>query len=296
MQKGVALLQVLILSTILSIVLLSMNFQTREHLKLANAVNTYVDTNLLLQSVEAEVTFDLLTNEWMSLSRQDRNNKEKVRWNFHGQDFELSGVNVNIQDTSGLLNLTSPDVRLISRLTNDSTSGVDIAAAIADWQDDDDQARLNGAEQDQYPATIQVRNSPIQYVEELQLIHGMTPELYRKLVPLMSFFTKGINVNQQPDVLWQLEYPVPVAEELIKLRKESNLSSSSIERVSGKEISEFSRFGVGPVFRMRFTASGSNVKLSRELTMRFSPYQPTPVELYEFRTRSPMVEPLDDGF
>jgi hypothetical protein len=203
---------------------------------------------------------------------------------------------VNIQDTSGLLNVSSPDIRLMELLTAGSARGATMSAVLADWQDEDNKTRINGAEQDQYPAAIQVRNSTIQFMEELQLIHRMTPQLYHKLVPLMSFFTRGINVNQQPDVLWRLDYPSVVAETLIKLRDDGKLTSSVMERVSGSSIPEFSRFGVGPVFRMRFTASGSDVKLSRELTMRFSPYQPTPVELYEFRTRNPMVEPLDDGF
>lgn len=295
MQKGIALIQVLILSTVLSVVLLSMNFQAREHLKLANAVNQYIDAELLLKSAQAEVIFTMLTTDWQQLSKADEQ-RERTLWNFHGKDFQFGQVTLNIQDTSGLLNLNSPDINTLILMTGDRTRGLALADAIADWQDSDDRMRLNGAEQAQYPAEVLVRNAGIQFAEELQLIHGVDPDIYRKLLAMTSFFTRGINVNQQPDPLLKLYYPESKAQEIIRLRDAGQLGTGEIERVTGSQINEFSRFGIGPVFRIRFTANASDVKLSRELTMLFAPYQQTPVELYEFRTRNPMVESLNDGF
>jgi general secretion pathway protein K len=296
MQKGIALIQVLILSTVLSVVLLSMNFQAREHLKLAAAVNQYVDAELQLQSAQAEVVFTMLTSQWSQLSASDINDRDKVRWNFHGKDFDFSGVTLNIQDTSGLINLSSPDINTLILIAGDKSRGLALADAIADWQDEDDRPRLNGAEQEQYAQGVMVRNSAIQFAEELQLVRGVDKDLYRTLLTEMSFFTRGINVNQQSDALIRLYHKREIAEEIIRLRDQNQLRTGDIERLTGEEINEFSRFGIGPVFRIRFTAKATDVKLSRELTMLFSPYQPTPVELYEFRTRNPMLEPLNDGF
>lgn len=296
MQKGIALIQVLILSTVLSVVLLSMNFQAREHLKLAAAVNQYVDAELQIQSAQAEVVFTMLTSQWSQLSTVDINDRDKVRWNFHGKDFDFSGVTLNIQDTSGLINLSSPDINTLILTAGDKSRGLALADAIADWQDADDTRRTNGAEQEQYPQGVMVRNAAIQFAEELQLVHGVDKDLYRKLLPEMSFFTRGINVNQQSDTLIRLYHKSEIAEEIIRLREQNQLRTGDIERLTGGEVNEFSRYGIGPVFRIRFTAKATDVKLSRELTMLFSPYQPTPVELYEFRTRNPMLEPLNDGF
>ena len=52
-QKGIALIQVLLLSTILTVMLLSMHHQARQHLKLAQAVRDYTFANMALQSAGA---------------------------------------------------------------------------------------------------------------------------------------------------------------------------------------------------------------------------------------------------
>ncbi|MDP6466350.1 MAG: type II secretion system protein GspK [Pirellulaceae bacterium] len=57
----------------------------------------------------------------------------------------------------------------------------EIADAILDWMDEDDEAREYGAELDYYsslePAPYAPRNGPLQTVEELLLVAGMTPQL-----------------------------------------------------------------------------------------------------------------------
>ncbi|MFC0050122.1 general secretion pathway protein GspK [Rheinheimera tilapiae] len=286
--KGIALIQVLILSAVLSVVMLSMNFQVREHLKMAQAAEAYADASLQLRSAESEVMFQLLTEEWQKLPELSAS--KGIAWNFHGRDFQLGTVSVNVQDTSGLMNISAIDRKVLEQLLNNKAAADALVAVLKDWQDPDNRPSDQGAEQDSYPPTIQVRNSGIQFIEELQLIQGMTPELYNQLIPLTSFFTRGINVNQQPDALWRLQYPATQFEELVRQRDQLQLSSSGMERVMGRVIDEFSRFGVGPVFRIRFTAHDSDVKLSREITVRIAPVQPVPVELFELRHQTPLVE------
>lgn len=285
---GIALIQVLILSAVLSVVILSMNFQAREHLKMASAAEQYVDTMLQLQTAESEVLFQLLTTEWQQLAQSPA--AEGAGWNFHGEDFLLGPVNINIQDTSGLMNIAALDRKVLQQLLGDRAQADALLAALKDWQDPDTRATDQGAEQESYPDSVQVRNSGIQFVEELQLVYGVTPELYNRLVSLISFFTRGINVNQQPDELWKLVYPTAQYEELVRQRAQLQLSSVGMERIIGRTIDEFSRFGVGPVFRIHFTAHDSNVKLSREITVRIAPFQPAPVELLELRHQTPLME------
>ncbi len=287
-SRGIALIQVLILSTVLSVVMLSMNFQVREHLKMAEAAEKYANTLLELRSAESEVMFQLLTEEWQLLPALSV--EKGINWNFHGKEFQVGKVSVNLQDTSGLMNVSAMDRKVLQHLMANKASADALVAVLKDWQDPDSRPSDQGAEQDSYPPSVQVRNSGIQFIEELQLIQGMTPQLYNQLVPLTSFFTRGINVNQQPDALWQLIYPAAQYEELIRQRDQLQLSSSGMERVMGHAIDEFSRFGVGPVFRIRFTAYDSDVKLSKEITVRIAPVQPVPVELFELRHQSPLVE------
>jgi general secretion pathway protein K len=285
-QRGIALFQVLLLSTILTVVILSMNYQAREHIKLAQAAQDYAGATLVLQSAEAELLFTMLTSSWYELERDDRTHG----FNFYGKTFGFNGADVNIQDTSGLLNLISPDSNLMSSLTdlytNDPQLGRDITAAISDWQDKDEVKKSNGAEQPDYPQNIIVRNGPIQYSEELRFIKGMTEELYQELSPMVSLFPRGLNLNQQPASIWNLYIREPSLSEVIKLREAHELTAQNFERLTGVGVDEFQSFSIGPGFRIRFTAFNSNVKLSKEMTVRLLPLRPEPIEFYEYRLRN----------
>lgn len=285
-QRGIALFQVLLLSTILTVVILSMNYQAREHVKLAHAAQHYAEATLVLQSAEAELLFTMLTNSWYELEKND----SIQGINFYGKTFGFAGADINIQDTSGLLNLVSPDINLMSAFTrtyaNDPALGRSITAAIADWQDRDTVKKLDGAEQADYPEGVTVRNGPIQYNEELRFIKGMTEELYQKLSPLVTLFPRGVNLNQQPESVWRFYIEEPALSELIRLRDEHQLTAQNFERLSRVGVDELQRFSTGPGFRIRFTAFNSNVKLSKEMTVRLLPLRPEPIEFYEYRLRN----------
>lgn len=279
-QSGIALVQVLVLTAVLSIVLLSMNFQARENLKLATAADQYVDARLTLQSAEATLLFQMLTTDWQGQSYID---SQGSSWNYHGKPFLFADTVVSLQDTSGLLNANFPDIQTLRRLLGNREQADQIYAALQDWQDADNRVRDKGAEQPNYPVGLLVRNSSIQFLEEWQMIAGVTPEIYQKLAPLMSFFTRGVNLNQQPDTLIKATLSDGQAKQLLSLRDSNQLTVTAFEKSIGRATDEFTRFGVGPVFRIRFTANNSNAKLSREITVRLAPLQLYPVEYLEVR-------------
>ncbi|HEY9041988.1 MAG TPA: hypothetical protein VIN66_07365, partial [Rheinheimera sp.] len=145
-QRGIALIQVLILSTILTVILLSMNHQARQHLRLASAVQQYTAANMKLHSAEAEIIFTMLSNLPAVLEKNTDSNGS--RWNFHGEPFLFNDVTLNIQDTSGLISASSPNSGLLSQFTlrtlGSEQRGREIAAALADWQDKNDLPQLDG--------------------------------------------------------------------------------------------------------------------------------------------------------
>lgn len=82
-----------------------------------------------------------------------------------------------------------------------------IADSIKDWIDGDDNVSgFGGAESDYYeqlePA-YSAPNSPMASVSELQLIKGVTPELYNKLLPFVVALPEdvGLNINTAPEGL-----------------------------------------------------------------------------------------------
>src|SRR5205807_2358577 len=56
----------------------------------------------------------------------------------------------------------------------------DVANSILDWMDPDEEPRSNGAESDYYttlPTPYNAKNGPLDSLEELLLVRGVTPEL-----------------------------------------------------------------------------------------------------------------------
>lgn len=286
-QRGIALIQVLLLSTILAVVLLSMNHQARQHIRLATAVQQYTQANLALHSAEAEIIYNLLSNQPFEL--QADNNSTAVQWNFHGKPFEFQQLTVRIQDTSGLLSASSPHSAtlngLVQQFGGSESQGREIAAALADWQDRNDLPRLDGAEQSDY-RDITVRNGPIQYLEEWLFVKGVTPQLYQQLAPLISLFPQGVNVNQQPEAVWRANFPASEVNELVRARDAGELTPTLFYSITGITIDEFTRFAAGPSYRIHFTAKNADVRLGRELTLRLTPYQKQPFDIFEYRLRN----------
>jgi len=73
-----------------------------------------------------------------------------------------------------------------------------VADAIQDWRDPDSLRRPNGAEEGEYrQAGLPGRpaNQPFQAVEELQLVLGMEAELYRRIAPMVTVFSRAPGVN-----------------------------------------------------------------------------------------------------
>src|SRR5439155_9060 len=106
------------------------------------------------------------------------------------------------------LNLSRPDRvdRLLTVLGMEKQVRDAVVESLQDWQDADEDHRLNGAEsEDTYlklPVPYRSRNGPLEDIRELLQIHGVTPEIYYghdRTPPLRDFVTvhgsPQININ-----------------------------------------------------------------------------------------------------
>ncbi len=77
-----------------------------------------------------------------------------------------------------------------------------IADAIEDWRDADNEKRLDGAENFEYldlDPPYECKNRPFEMLEELQLIRGMTPDMYKRVAPYLTVYGSGkLNINTAP--------------------------------------------------------------------------------------------------
>lgn len=81
-----------------------------------------------------------------------------------------------------------------------------VADAVLDWRDEDDEMRPHGAEDFEYrgrPGGYECKDAPFENVEELLLIDGMTADLYQRLLPHVTVYGTGaVNLNTAgPEVL-----------------------------------------------------------------------------------------------
>jgi general secretion pathway protein K len=116
--------------------------------------------------------------------------------------FEGTQISVAIQDELARIDINQADAPLLAgifRAVGQSDEQADtIVDRIIDWRDPDDLRRLHGAEAGEYTVarfTNRPRNAPFQSVEELTLLLGMTPELFRRAQPFLTVFSNRSAVD-----------------------------------------------------------------------------------------------------
>jgi len=111
---------------------------------------------------------------------------------FGGED-EQSKLNVNTASRQSLVRL------LLTMDIGDADEADEVAAAIVDWRDADDEPDANGAEDAYYrgldPAS-ECKDAAFESREELLQVRGMTPGLWQQLAPYVTVFGSGsVNIN-----------------------------------------------------------------------------------------------------
>jgi general secretion pathway protein K len=122
----------------------------------------------------------------------------------HEWAFEGVPVRIVIRDESARIDINSASDALLRGLLvsvglrdDEATALLD---AILDWRDADTLKRPNGAEEGDYTTaglSYRPANAPFQAIEELQLVLGMRPEIYSRIAPSITVFSRlpGINTT-----------------------------------------------------------------------------------------------------
>jgi general secretion pathway protein K len=197
-QRGMALVLVMWVSVLLTVIASSFIVERRtEWLVVRNSGS--------LARAEAAATSGVM-RAVIELYRTDTADD---RWKRDGQvhqwAYEGIPVRVWIRDESGKIDINSAnDLLLRGLLLSTGLLKEDEAArlldAILDWRDADALKRPQGAEEADYRAaglTYVPANAPFQAIEELQLVLGMRPDIYRRLAPSITVFSKQPGINPQ---------------------------------------------------------------------------------------------------
>ncbi len=195
-QTGVAMVMVLWMVSLLTIMAGSFSLSTQRNTGL---VNNAKERARGLALAEAGVNYALIM-----LSLPD----PVKRWRSDGTYYQVvlpgGEAGITIFDESGKIDINSASEQTLRSVLGKLTGNVDQAASltdiILDWRDSDDLNRLHGAEAKDYLAADKgyvPQNKNFQVLEELQMVLGMTPALYKKLEPLMTIYSGQDGVNPQ---------------------------------------------------------------------------------------------------
>ena len=127
-------------------------------------------------------------------------------------DVDSQSVYVKATDLGTMLNinqLSEDELKtFFAFVLNDYVVADGLAQCVMDWTDADDIARLHGAEKDDYikagllalPA-----NAPFRDIQDLQLVKGMTPDIYAAVSPYLTTLGVGqVNLNTAPTAVMKV--------------------------------------------------------------------------------------------
>ena len=118
--------------------------------------------------------------------------------------YQYAAITITMNDEAGKIDINTASEALLRSLFQSQGLTPDEAAAmvdaINDWRDQDTVKRLHGAEEAEYLAAglkYKPANAPFQAIEELKLVLGMTPQIYERIAPLITIYSRQPGVYAQ---------------------------------------------------------------------------------------------------
>jgi len=249
-NKGIALLIVLWVMTILTVMVFSFSVMTRAE---GYGTLTFKEGMEKRFLAEAGIERGIMEIIYRSVNRNQTLTLEgKEPWKLDGTaytvDMGKGGCAVRVIDESGkvsLNGLTDSSGIIVKKLLIQqgvSSENADIIVdSILDWKDADDLHRLSGAENDYYgslPRPYKARNEDFETLEELILVRGITPEILygtdktKGIIHLLTAHgkTARINLNAAPkEILAALPgMDAAMVDRIIEFRASSEISAEGV--------------------------------------------------------------------
>lgn len=294
-RDGFALVVVLWITTLLAVLAAAF----------ANSMATESRATLnMVEAVRVRTLADAAVNKGISrLLRRAAGLKTRADGVPGAFAFDGAELTVAIFDENGKIDLnTAPDELLAGLLITVGIESAKIDAvvdAIADWRDEDDLRRLNGAELDDYEAAgrkFVPSNVPFRSVAELQQVMGVSREIFEKLEPLVTVhsFARTINPATAPrDVLLSIpNVNLTEVEALLAAREEDVYNPLQVELPVLTGVADWLSGEDGPVYTVRGTARlPSATAAVREVVVWLPAEGDTPYWVLDTRNRR-VIQPV----
>ena len=193
-NKGIALIAVLWGLLLLSLIAAGVLSETRSETQLTRSALEAAKARAL---ADAGVQRAILALSGPEIEAGWRRNGTAVTWLFGDGE-----VRISIRDEAGKIDLNRAPVRLLKGLFfaagSDERAATALADAVADFRDDNDLKRLNGAEDPDYRAAGRLRgtkDASFDRVEELRQVLGMTPALFERVRHAVTVHSRRARVE-----------------------------------------------------------------------------------------------------
>jgi general secretion pathway protein K len=193
-SRGFALIIVLWFLVLIGAIGIYLILHARAETAIAHNTRAAADAEALADAGIARAAFNqldpVLANRW------------RLDAAIHGLKLPAGDVNLRLMDETQKINANLASPALLAGLFE--ASGVDrirarrLGAAIADWVSPDGPARDMGAKLDQYRAagkSYGPPNAPLESLDDLNLVLGMTPEILARARPYLTIYGKSAKPN-----------------------------------------------------------------------------------------------------
>ena len=217
-QRGVALVLVMWLGALLAVVSSSFLYASRSDALVVRNSLSIARAEAIADAAVFRAVYDANRVDVGSTTSWRRDGAPN-EWTFDG-----AKARVEMSDESAKIDLnTASDPLLKGLLVSIGLPDEEaqrLLDAILDWRDPDSLKRVSGAEEGDYKSAglaYRPSNAQFQAIEELQLVLGMRPDLYRRIAPLVTVYSRQNGIN-----------PATASREV--LRAIPNLQPEALER------------------------------------------------------------------
>lgn len=268
-QRGIALLQVLLMSTIITLLAMQIARMAHIQVEIAQAIQDKALAEKGLRSMEAELLFALNTQPWTKAAAFKENDDTPSvvhLWNFYGKPFSIGeGETVTIQDDAGLISLFGGGskgmvIAVLENILGSTKQAIGLRKALIDaqgYKHSEFDSGLQGQFFQTPEAMIQL-SRPYGHEDEIDAVFTRMP--HSEFHPL-----------QAPDELLRLWLPKLQADAVIDARELGRLNSRSFSNLTGITSDNGVSFWPSGQFRIKLIFEKGKARAVRNLFLRISP-------------------------
>lgn len=277
--RGIALMQVLLMTAIISILLLIMMAYTKQHLEQADELEIRLQQHFDLYSAMADLQTSLLAHHWLSpgdSGYEATDDGWQRNWNFWGEPFQVGDFNARITTLTALTDLRGVDTEMAELLVHvgvPAQRARGMARELMLFQRPDEQMSVVT------PPSPSQPHIPVQHITELEQLSQWTREDALRIEPFVTTFaSRLLNWMYLPDRLLELKMSSAEAEVVRAARADNTFNRRLFTQLTGYDQDEFVLFYPGPDFRIEIWHNSADSIAVLEFEGTFDPHSSVPVQ------------------